>query len=79
VRKAWDEKKSLNDNLSSMGLVADPNSHKNFKILSGKVSKAKRITIIFGISEKEGGIACVVHESDILLILDVIRNSSRKI
>lgn len=35
VREAWDDKKSLTQNLTSMGLVADPNAS---KIPSLKVS-----------------------------------------
>jgi len=36
IREAWDERKSLNENLTSMGLVADTNAHKSFHIPSGK-------------------------------------------
>jgi len=36
VREVWDDRKSLNDNLTSMGLMADPNQHKQFRIPSGK-------------------------------------------
>lgn len=38
VKKAWDKKKSLTDNLTSMGLVADPNTMHKLKIPSGKAS-----------------------------------------
>jgi len=36
VREAWDDKKSTSQNLLAMGLVADPNAHKEFRIPSGK-------------------------------------------
>jgi len=36
VREAWDDKKSLSHNLSSMGLISDPNADGGFRIPSGK-------------------------------------------
>jgi len=36
VREAWDDKKSLAHNLSSMGLVSDPNADGGFRIPTGK-------------------------------------------
>ncbi|CAL8103942.1 unnamed protein product [Orchesella dallaii] len=36
VREAWDDKISTTQNLQAMGLVADANAHKEFRIPSGK-------------------------------------------
>jgi len=41
IRKAWDKKKSVVDNLTSMGLSADPNNLPRLKIPSGKESLKK--------------------------------------
>lgn len=46
VKNAWDKKKSLADNLTSMGLVVDPNTMKNLKIPSAKVTYPAVITQI---------------------------------
>lgn len=37
IREAWDDKKSSAQNLTAMGLVADPNAYKAMKIPSLKV------------------------------------------
>jgi len=38
VRNAWDEKKTIEQNLDSMGLLVDPNAMKEFRKLNSKVN-----------------------------------------